>query len=183
MFLSPCISAYFDVRLIHSAINYDKVFESMASCLPDTSKSDWIFEELESEFRVIFFSFSKVIARVKWAAILFYDGWLNIVKKFILSHFPLNPNIRKAHSVVDFIFFLSLISMISLLYGIIQNIYTMLSNELNAAIFINIGLFTCLFCLIVDIILNLNGKYGSNQCTCRNITTKSNHVCSNFGIM
>lgn len=179
----------------------------MASRLPDTSKSGWIFEELESEFRVLLFHFQKsllvsnerrfyfmmilrIIYMIKCWKIsthkIFY-----CVLKWLVEHrkeIYIKPfSIKSEHTEGSFggwlYFFLLLFSMILLLYGIIQNIYTMLSNELNAAIFINIGLFTCLFCSIVDIILNLNGKYGSNQCTCGNITTKSNNVCSNFGIM
>lgn len=50
----------------------------------------------------------------------------------------------------------------SRLYGIIRNIYAMLSNELHAFIFICIELFfACLLRLIVDMILNLNGKFSA----------------------
>lgn len=51
----------------------------------------------------------------------------------------------------------------SRLYGIIQNIYAMLSNELCTCFYFHLYrvFFACLFRLIVDMILNLNGKFSA----------------------
>lgn len=96
---------------------------------------------------------------------VFVNGWLRIVKKNIRDLWVFYQNWtyygRIVFVVVGCLFYYIYLYD-SRLYGIIRNIYAMLSNELHAFIFICIELFfACLLRLIVDMILNLNGKFSA----------------------